>query len=62
MSTSPQTKARQTAIALVKEAKAAGWLRAVIKCKPDGTVQLDASMSVYEGDDNFNTDDLRMGE
>lgn len=62
MTIRPETKARQMAIALVNEAKTAGWLRAVIECKPDGTVRLDASMSDNMDDNDFRVDNLRMGK
>ncbi|WP_299842156.1 hypothetical protein [uncultured Roseovarius sp.] len=58
----PQTAAKNTAAALLREAREAGWLRAKFEIRPDGSVSVDAGMSEPEGGDDFLSSDLRMGE
>ncbi len=59
---SPQTMARNTVIALLREAREAGWVRAKFEIKPDGSVTVDAGMKTLEGGDDFLASDLRMGK
>ena len=59
---SPQTIARQTMAALLREAREAGWARIKGEIKPDGSVSVDAGMTEPEGGDDFLSGDLRMGE
>ncbi|WIY24538.1 hypothetical protein [Parasedimentitalea psychrophila] len=59
---SPQTMARNTVIALLREAREAGWVRAKFEIKPDGSVTVDAGMTTQEGGDDFLASDLRMGK
>ena len=58
----PHTFAKQTASALIRETREAGWLRAKFEIKPDGSVTVDAGMTEQndEDDDNFLSGDLRM--
>lgn len=59
---SPQVSAKNIAIALIRETRAAGWLRAKFEIKADGTVTLDAGMVNPETDDEFLGVDLRLGK
>ena len=59
---SPQTQARQTMAALIREARAAGWARVKGEIKPDGSVTVDAGMVDPDTADDFLTSDLRMGK
>ncbi|EPX85394.1 hypothetical protein [Salipiger mucosus] len=59
---SPQTIAKQTVAALIREARQAGWVRAKFEIRPDGSVTVDAGMTETEGGDDFLEDDLRMGK
>lgn len=59
---SPQTVARQTMAALIREARAAGWVRVKGEIKPDGSVTVDAGMIEADTSDDFLTGDLRMGK
>lgn len=59
---SPQTVARQTMAALIREARGAGWVRVKGEIKPDGSLTVDAGMVDPEGGDDFLTGDLRMGK
>jgi len=54
--------ARNTVIALLREAREAGWVRAKFEIKPDGSVTVDADMTTQEGGDDFLASDLRMGK
>ena len=58
----PQTIARQTMRALIREARAAGWARVKGEIKPDGSVTVDAGMMDTDVDDDFLNSDLRMGK
>lgn len=58
----PQTAAKQTVVALLREAREAGWLRAKFEIKPDGSVTVDAAMSDPDAADDFLSSDLRMGQ
>lgn len=58
----PQTAAKKTAAALLREAREAGWLRAKLEIRPDGSLTVDAGMTEPEGGDDFLSNDLRMGE
>lgn len=58
----PITQAKTTAVTLLRETRAAGWLRAKIEIKPDGTISLDAGMTDTPGGDDFLSGDLRMGK
>ncbi|SFB82027.1 hypothetical protein [Tropicimonas isoalkanivorans] len=62
MTASRQTVAKNTAAALMREARAAGWARARFEIKPDGSVIVDAGMVDQDSDDNFLASDLRMGK
>lgn len=59
---SPQTIARQTMAALIREARSAGWARVKGEIKPDGSVTVDAGMIEADTSDDFLADDLRMGK
>jgi len=54
--------ARNTVVALLREAREAGWVRAKFEIKPDGSVTVDAGMTTLEGGDDFLASDLRMGK
>jgi len=60
--TSPQTQAKITAAALIREVRAAGWARAKLEISPDGSVKIDADMSDLESNDNFLDRDLKMSK
>lgn len=62
MAVNPVTQARNTVAALIREARAAGWVRAKFEIKPDGSVTVDAGMTDPEGGDDFMNADLRMGK
>ncbi|WP_267632558.1 hypothetical protein [Frigidibacter sp. RF13] len=57
-----QTVAKQTVAALMREARAAGWARAKFEIRPDGSVTIDAGMTLPESNDDFLAADLRMGK
>ena len=59
---SPQTNARNTATALIREARVAGWARGKVEIKPDSTVCVDVGMADLDNDDDFLSDDLRLGK
>lgn len=59
---SPSTIARQTMAALIREARAAGWVRVRGEIKPDGSVTVDAGMADHNDADDFLASDLRMGK
>lgn len=59
---SPQASAKNLATALLHEARAAGWARAKLEVRPDGSVIVDAGMVDLNGDDDFMSRDLRMGK
>ena len=59
---SPQTVARTTMAALIREARAAGWARVRGEIKPDGSMTVDAAMADSDTADDFLTGDLRMGK
>jgi len=59
---SPQTIARQTMAALIREARSAGWARVKGEIKPDGSVTVDAGMVDPDAADDFLASDLRMGK
>ena len=59
---SPQTVARQTMAALIREARDAGWARVKGEIKPDGSVTVDAGMVDVDMADDFLASDLRMGK
>lgn len=61
MAKSTRTVARETALAILREARSAGWLRARVECKPDGSVILDAAMFDVLDQDDFENVELRMG-
>lgn len=61
MAKSTRTVAKETGIAVLREARSAGWLRARVEWKPDGSVILDAAMSDVLEQDDFDNVDLRMG-
>ena len=58
----PITQAKNAVAALIREARAAGWVRAKFEIKPDGSVTIDAGMTDPEGGDDFLGTDLRMGK
>lgn len=58
----PQTTAKITTAALLRAARDAGWERAKVEIKPDGSVTLDAGMHEPETQDDFLDTDLRMGK
>ncbi|MCF3595479.1 hypothetical protein LZG00_15915 [Rhodobacteraceae bacterium LMO-12] len=58
----PETVARKTMAALLREARAAGWARVKGEIKPDMSVTIDASMGDPDGGDDFLNSDLRMGK
>lgn len=62
MASSPQTNAKNTVAALMREARAAGWVRARFEIKPDGSVTVDAGMVDSDAADDFLNSDLRMGK
>jgi hypothetical protein len=62
MADSPQTIARKTITALIREARSAGWARVKCEIKPDLSVTIDASMADPEAADDFLNSDLRMGK
>ena len=59
---SPQTIARKTMTALMREARLAGWARVKGEIKPDGSVTVDAGMVDSDAADDFLNSDLRMGK
>ncbi|NQV93679.1 MAG: hypothetical protein HQ482_00860 [Sphingomonadales bacterium] len=59
---SPQTIARKTMTALMREARLAGWARVKGEIKPDGSVTVDAGMNSTDYADDFLNSDLRMGK
>jgi len=59
---SAQSKAKLVVTTLLREARAAGWVRAKFEIKPDGSVTVDAAMIDPSGPDDFLASDLRMGE
>lgn len=59
---SPQTVARQTMAALIREARSAGWARVKGEIKPDGSVTVDAGMVDPDTADDFLASDLRIGK
>ncbi|WP_050525517.1 hypothetical protein [Pseudorhodobacter aquimaris] len=61
MAVSPQNQAKTLAAALMREARAAGWLQARLEVKLDGSVTIDAAMNGPESHDDFLSSDLRMG-
>jgi hypothetical protein len=61
MSKTPQTHAKTTVAALMREARAAGWARARFEIKPDGSITIDAGMIDPESRDDFLSANLRMG-
>ena len=62
MASSPQTNAKNTVAALMREARAAGWVRARFEIRPDGSVTVDAGMVDPDAADDFLNSDLRMGK
>ena len=54
--------AKSTVAALLRDARAAGWMRARFEIKPDGSITVDAGMTDPEGGDDFLNSDLRMGK
>ena len=58
----PQTVARQTMAALIREARTAGWARVKGEIRPDGSVTVDAGMVDPDARDDFLASDLRMGK
>jgi len=62
MADSPQTIARKTMTALIREARLAGWARVKAEIKPDLSVTIDASMVDSDAADDFMNSDLRMGK
>lgn len=60
--TSPHTIAKQTVLALIREAREAGWVRAKFEIRPDGSVTIDAGMTDGEAADEFLAPELRMGK
>lgn len=59
---SPQTVARQNAIALIQATREAGWARVRFEIKLDGTTVVDASMADPEAGDEFLSAELRMSK
>ncbi|WP_323717314.1 hypothetical protein [Paracoccus aminovorans] len=62
MAIHPVTHAKNIAAALIRETRAAGWVRAKFEIRPDGSVTIDAGMTDPEGGDDFLSTDLRMGK
>lgn len=60
MADKPQTHARKAAIAFLQQARLAGWTSASVHISPDGSVQIDTSMTEGRGDDDFDTSNLKM--
>lgn len=56
----PQSKAKQAAIALIRATREAGWLKAKFEIKPDGCLIVDAEMVDRESLDDFYSSELRM--
>ena len=56
----PHTVARKTMAVLIREARAAGWVRIKGELKPDGSVTVDATMVDPDAADDFLNTDLRM--
>jgi hypothetical protein len=61
MALRPQVEAKNTAMALLKEAHAAGWRQVNIDLEPDGTLRLKAQMGDEGSSDEFNVPNRRMG-
>jgi len=59
---STQTAAKNTVVALMREARAAGWMRAKFEIKPDGSVTVDAGMVDPDSSDDFLSSKLKMGK
>lgn len=57
-----QTKAKNTATALVREARSAGWERVKLEIRPDGCVTVDAGMEEIDGQDDFSNCEMKMGK
>ncbi len=53
---SQHSKNKATAIALLRGAREAGWLKARILWAPDGTMSIDASMTEDTGSDDIDLD------
>ena len=62
MTARTHTIAKNTVAALMREARAAGWVRARFEIKPDGSVTVDAGMVDPDAADDFLTSELRMGK
>ncbi|XQZ54085.1 hypothetical protein E2979_12845 [Paracoccus yeei] len=58
----PATAAKQVVTSFLREARDAGWSRAAVQLKPDGTVMLDVSMEDGPAADAFEAVNLRMGK
>lgn len=58
---SPQAQAKQAAMAIIEAARSAGWTRARLEVKPDGSYSIDTQMGGSDDDDDFLSGDLRMG-
>lgn len=57
----PHTQARQNAVALLRAARDAGWMRARFELKPDGKTVIDTSMIDKDSTDDFLSGELRIG-
>lgn len=62
MAVRPVTQAKNTAAALLRVAREAGWARAEFEIKPDGSVTVGVGMTNPEGSDDFMNAELRMGK
>lgn len=58
----PQATDRRTIAEILDAARRAGWARAKVEWKPDGSVTVDAGMTEADTDDDFLSSDLRMGK
>lgn len=61
MALRPQVEAKSTAIAFLREVRAAGWRQVNIDLQPDGSVRVNASMGNEGSSDEFNVPNMRMG-
>jgi hypothetical protein len=61
MSKTPQTHAKTTVAALLRDARAAGWVCARFEIKFDGSIMIDVGMVDPESRDDFLSPNLRMG-
>ncbi|MBJ2152686.1 hypothetical protein [Paracoccus sp. IB05] len=61
MALRPQVEAKNTAMAFLREGRAAGWRQVNIDLQPDGSVRVNASMGDEGSSDEFDVPNMRMG-